>query len=607
MGETGRFPRDVMRLAALAALIAGTVITLPSVASAADPSSTLPPVLVQPAPPALSPPAAAKPLLTEARAVRRFLAAGKVRDWVGRYPKASLVTEGDFHSATADWTIGVWSGAAGEIASGRVDDRTGEVTQAWTGPQVAWAMARGQQGAFGGKEINSWPVWLAFSAAFLLGLADLRRPLSLRNLDLLALLSFSVSLWFFNHGLIFSSVPLVYPGLLYLLARSVVIGVRGGPGRASLPVWPVWLLAAATVFLAGFRISLNLSDSNVIDVGYAGVVGAQRLASAETPWGHFPVDTAKPCAAAGADGSYSWFVQANGRCESAIPTGDTYGPFAYEAYLPGYAAFGWKGKGDDLDAARFTSILFDVLAIVGLALVGRRFGGRRLAVTLAFAWAAYPFSQYVSSSNTNDAIQPVLLIFGFWLATSPPARGAFNALAGWTKFGALLIAPLWATYPDARRWRSTVLFCAGFLAATIAAFSVLLLDPNPLHAARVFYDRTFPTQIGRESPFSLWDWRQYHAGLPDLHVLQYVLEGLLVAAALVVSFLPRRKTALQLAAFTGALLLGFELVLTHWFYAYLVWFFPFFVFAVLAPSAERAPATAVEPCGRPVRELVTAG
>jgi hypothetical protein len=596
-----------MRWAALAAVLVGALGFVSSAASAADPLSTLPPMLVQPSSPTLSPPAAAKPQLTEARAVRRFLAAGKVRDWVGRYPRASLVTEGDFQPATEDWTIGVWSGAAGEIASGRVDDRTGEVTQAWTGPQVAWAMARGEPGSFGGKEINSWPVWLAFSAAFLLGLADLRRPLSLRNLDLLALLSFSVSLWFFNHGLIFSSVPLVYPGLLYLFVRSVVIGVRGGPGRASLPVWPVWLLAAATVFLAGFRISLNLSDSNVIDVGYAGVVGAQRLASAETPWGHFPVDTGKPCAPAGADGRFSWFVQANGRCESAIPTGDTYGPFAYEAYLPGYAAVGWKGKGDDLDAARFTSILFDVLAIIGLALVGRRFGGRRLAVTLAFAWAAYPFSQYVSSSNTNDAIQPVLLIFGFWLATSPPARGVFNALAGWTKFGALLIAPLWATYPDVRRWRSTVLFCAGFLAATIAVFSVLLLDPNPLHAARVFYDRTFPTQIGRESPFSLWDWRQYHAGLPDLHVLQYVLEGLLVVCALVVPFVPRRKTPLQLAAFTGALLLGFELLLTHWFYAYLVWFFPFFVFALVAPSAEHAPATAVEPRGRPVRELVTAG
>ena len=100
-----------------------------------------------------------------------------------------------------------------------------------------------------------------------------------------------------------------------------------------------------------------------------------------------------------------------------------------------------------------------------------------------------------------------------------------------------------------------------------------------------------------------FDWYGLISMAGFLGVLQYVLEGLLVASALIVPFLPRRKTPLQLAAFTGALLLGFELVLTHWFYAYLVWFFPFFVFALLAPSAERAPATAVEPHGRPVREL----
>ncbi len=87
-----------------------------------------------------------------------------------------------------------------EIAEGKVDDLTGQVTEAWTGPQVAWKMARGGGGAFGGKKINDPWVWGAFCVVFLLGLADLRRPFSVRNLDLLALLSFSISLWFFNEG-----------------------------------------------------------------------------------------------------------------------------------------------------------------------------------------------------------------------------------------------------------------------------------------------------------------------------------------------------------------------------------------------------------------------
>ena len=60
-----------------------------------------------------------------------------------------------------------------------------------------------------------------------------------------------------------------------------------------------------------------------------------------------------------------------------------------------------------------------------------------------------------------------------------------------------------------------------------------------------------------------------------------MLQVLLVAGAVLVAFVPRRKSILQLAALTAAVLIGFELVLTHWFYLYIPWFFPFVAFAVL--------------------------
>ena len=352
----------------------------------------------------------------------------------------------------------MWWGEAGQIAKGVVDDESRAVTEAWTGPQVAWTMARGYEGAFGGDELERLPIWLGFCALFLIGLADLRRLLSVRNLDLLALLSFSVSLWYFNDGDVFTSMPLVYPPLVYLLARMVWVGFRGRVGPASRPVWPVWVLAAATVFLAGFRVGLNLvaeqgeDSTRVIDVGYAGVIGAHRIANGEAPYGHMPVqENLKPCGASDTEGEIRDRIQANGRCESSNPTGDTYGPVAYLAYLPGLALFGWEGRWDELPAAHFTTIVFDMLALIGLALVGKRFGGARLAVTLPFAWAAYPFTQYTSNSNSNDAIAPVLLVFGFWLAASPAGRGAFAALSSWVKFTSLLIVPLWASYPDVLR------------------------------------------------------------------------------------------------------------------------------------------------------------
>jgi hypothetical protein len=558
--------------------------------------------------------AAQEQLLSQDEAVRRTLDHPKVADWLERYPPDPQ-TEATFDAATGNWTVKAWSGEAGQIVLATVDDATGDVTEAWTGPQVAWSMARGGDGAFGGRQINSVPVWLVFCIAFFLGLADLRRPLSMRNLDLLVLLSFSVSLYYFNRGDIFTSVPLAYPPLVYLLGRLAWMGARGRSLQPSVPVWPVWVLAGAVVFLAGFRIGLNVEDSNVIDVGYASVVGAHRIANGQAPYGNFPTgDTSlEACGAPDAEGNIDLRRQTNGRCEHAVPTGDTYGPVTYLGYLPGFLLFGWGGEwvGDPLYAAHFTAIAFDLLCMLGLALVGLRFGGLRLAATLAFAWVAYPFTQYVSSSNANDSLAPAFLIWGFWLVTSPWARGVFSALAGWTKFFSLIVAPLWLTYPDVRQLRTTApRFVAGFALATVAAFSMLLLEPDLIDTARLFFERTVESQVTRESPFSLWDWGQYHAaGIPDLAAVQLGLEGLLLVGALVVAFVPRRKSPLQLAALTGALLIGFELVLTHWFYLYIPWFFPFAAIALLAaaPAAETLPAAEEARPDRHSPELVPAG
>ncbi len=529
----------------------------------------------------LTAPPEPKARLTGDGAERIFLHVGKVASWLERYPKHPTV---ESSYAKGVWTVNVFSGRAGEIATGTIDDPTGDVTSAWTGPQVAWGMARGGSGAFGGTMINSYSVWLGFCAVFLLGLVDWRRLFSLRNLDLLMMLSFSVSLWFFNHGNVFAAMPLIYPGLVWLLLRCLWIG-RRGRGSTGSTVWPVWLMIGATVFLAGFRIGLNIEHSNVIDVGLSGVIGAERIAVGQVPYGNFPIEgTRPPCGPADSSGEIRNRIQTNGRCEAADAQGDTYGPVSYEAYLPGYLLFGWSGKWDSLPAVHATSILWDLVCLAGLWFVGRRFGGPQLAATLAFAWVAWPFSQYASNSNTNDMIQPALLVFGFYFLSSPWLRGAFGMLGALVKFAPLILLPLWSGYPDSRDNRSRLRFVGGSLVAAVAAFSILFLDGDPAHAALVFFHHTFGYQFGRSAPFSIWDWRQYRAkGLPDLHWVQNVLQAGLVVGALALYRWPRHRSPLQIAAFTAALLIGFELVLTYWIYHYLVWFFPFVAIALLMP------------------------
>ncbi|HEX4746095.1 MAG TPA: hypothetical protein VFU99_04345 [Gaiellaceae bacterium] len=459
------------------------------------------------------------------------------------------------------------------------------MTEAWTGPQVAWKMARGRDGSFGGKTLLRPWVWLAFCLVFFVGLADLRRPLAVRNLDLLALLAFSASLAFFGRGEIFRSVPLVYPVLGYLLVRGLWVGFgrRRGPLTS---VWPTWVLVAAAVFLLGFRVGLNLEHQRgVIDVGLAGVVGGSRILDGEAPYGNMPQrGDLEACGPKDAEGQVRERIQTNGRCEAAIERGDTYGPVSYLAYVPAVAVFPWSGKWDSLPAAHATSIAFDLLVLLLLGLVGSRFGGWRLAALLAFAWTAYPFTAYTLNANTNDAIMPAFLLLGFWLLTSDWARGASVALAGWTKFGALLVAPLWATYPQLEA-RRVARFAAAFVVATLAAFSILLLEPSVGNAAHTFWERTIGFQSGRDSPFSIWGWGQYHArGIPDLGFLQPVVAVLAVALALVLAVRPRRKGPLELAALTATLLVAFQLTLTHWFYLYLPWVAPFIFLWLLLPE-----------------------
>ncbi|HSL63247.1 MAG TPA: hypothetical protein VK874_01200 [Gaiellaceae bacterium] len=515
---------------------------------------------------------------SERTATRAFLQHPKVDRWLSRYSPSRITAQAEFKPNFNVWSVAVFAGDAGQMAGGKVD-LSGNVTEAWVGPEVAWPLARSAN--LGGK-INETRVWLAFCLVFLLALLDFRRPLSLRNLDVAMLLGFSVYLWYFNDGRVFASAIAAAVPMAYLIARCAWIGVTNRTARQP-KLLPIWVLVAALVFLVGFRAGLNHYASGVLDVGYAGVIGADRIASGESPYGNFPVkDTGKPCSAPSAEGDIADWIQENGRCETANALGDTYGPVTYHAYLPGLWLFGWTGKWDSLPAVHFTSILFDVVAMLGLAAVGYRYGRGRLAATLALAWAANPFTQYASSSNTNDAIMPALLIWGFWAASSPSARGVLGALAAWTKLASLLTVPLWLTYPE-RKPRPALTFAAAFAATTLLSFWTLLASGNPLHELRVFYERTFQIQADRSSPFSLWDWGDYHAaGLPDLALVQRAGQVLLVVAAIAVAFVPRRKTPLQLAALTAALLVGFQLLLTHWSGLYVAWFFPFVALAVLA-------------------------
>jgi Glycosyltransferase family 87 len=430
------------------------------------------------------------------------------------------------------------------VADVFVDGVSGEVLEAWTGPQASTFLARGEQPPVG-RSLNEWYVWFPLAALFLLPFLDPRRPLRLVHLDLVVLLAFGLSQIWFNRGQIDVSVPMVYPLLAYLLIRMLLAGFR--PRERPEPLIPyarVSWLAAGLVLLVTFRIVLNLVDSSVIDVGYASVVGADRIAHGEELYVLNDVN------------------------------GDTYGPINYLAYVPFELLFPWDGTWDFVPAAHAAAITFDLLAIVGLMLLGARLRsgreGRTLGLALGWAWAAYPFTLYALQGNTNDALVAVLIVAALLALRSPPVRGLMVGLAGAAKFAPLALAPLLATgLGDVGKRRAWPAY-AGALVGVCALAVALYLPDGGL---REFYDTTIGYQLGRDSPFSLW-------GLhPSLAWLQEALKVGALLLGVAVAFVPGRRDARQVAALGAAVLIAVQLPATHWFYFYLVWITPLVLLA----------------------------
>ncbi len=473
-----------------------------------------------------------------------------------------------------NWEVG-WFADGKEVALVIVDPRTGLVRESWTGYQVAWKMARGYSGAFGHK-LNAPYVFLPLCAIFLLGLVDWRRWRRVANLDLIALLAFGVSHLFFNRAEIGVSVPLQYLPLLYLFGRALWIGVRGR-GEGLRPVWPAaWLLVVA-LFLIGFRVGLNMTDSGVIDVGYASEVGASRIVHGEPVYDNFPED---------------------------VSQGDTYGPVNYLAYAPFERIWPWSGSWDDLPAAHGAAVFFDLATFALLILLGRRIrpgpAGNRLAATLAFAWAAYPYTAFALLANSNDTLVAMLLVATLLLLARPAARGVISALAVLAKFAPVVLAPMLATYRPAgpvapalphvlgrpRRpalWGTPatpppagVTFAIAFGLTTAVLLVWPAIDPG-LHTV---YDRTIAYQAGRDSPFSIWGQAVW------LEPLRTAILAAVAALALIFAWSPKEKQLFQVAALGAALLIGVQLTMQHWFYLYIVWFFPLLLVAMVGPNGH---------------------
>ncbi len=293
----------------------------------------------------------------------------------------------------------------------------------------------------------------------------------------------------------------------------------------------------------------------MIDVGYAGVVGADRIAHGEPIYDNFP--------------------------KEHLP-GRHLRPGQLPRLRPLRADLALVGNMErpSVRPRRRRGLRSPHLWLPVLLGIRIRPGpaGRKLAATLAFGWAAYPYTAYALESNSNDTLVALLLVATLLVLARPMARGAMTALATFTKFAPVLLAPMLMMYGANRKDASDV--CSELPHASV----LVMLVAGDRSRPHTFYERTIAYQAGRNSPFSIW------GQVPSLEPLRIALLAATAALSLLLAFRPRKKTLVQVAALGAALLIALQLAMHHWFYLYIVWFYPLLLIAMASLKGVRCPS-----------------
>jgi hypothetical protein len=392
------------------------------------------------------------------------------------------------------------------------------------------------------------------AACFVLGLVDWRRPWRVEHLDLLALAGFFPVAMLLSDDISAAGLWLAAVCLGWLFVRMLGAWFGRWPMPRLRPsVSSRWLPAAIGILLL-VRLG-SVAAGNILDVGQASSLGAWRLLHGLHLYG-----------------ALSW--QGPGGLRIYRP--DSYGPFAYYAYIPFAAVF---PPAPAIPATLLPAACFDILTLAGLSKLGRRLGGRPLGQAFMFAYLLYPFTDLSLMAETNDALIAALCVWTIVAAQRPVTRGLLIAAAALTKFVPVLLA---VQFLGVKRGRSR------YVLTLVAALAGMLAWPLITCGAPQFLNSTFGYQLiqrGGGVQFSIWTY------MPHLVTLaRPALAVALVLLALSPMLRPPVQDARQHAALAAALLIGAQLLLGYWFYNYLIWFYPLLLVAVIQPPREHRDA-----------------
>ncbi|MEA2146242.1 MAG: hypothetical protein QOG59_1829 [Solirubrobacteraceae bacterium] len=468
-----------------------------------------------------------------------------------------------FYMPGSHYEVDFWY--RGKATAGVMITPSGRVGVIYRGPLVLGLYARGN---YSPTFDNPW-VWVPFGLAFLLPILLLRGLAWLDRLDLGVVLAFGVSYTLFNTQIFEPGVWLAYPPLLYLFGRMLWRGLRARPRARELRIaLPTGVLIAGLLVLIGARIAVALAPNQIMDVGYASMIGAYKILHGQSIY--FP----------------------------SVGHPDTYGPVNYLAYAPFEALWPVKSWAGFVPGARIAVLTFDLITIGGLVQIGRRLlsgrAGLRLGLVLAWLWAACPFTVLPLIKSSNDGLVAMFMVLVLLAMASPVKRGVLLGLAAAAKFSPAILLPLIAVGPGAADRGPMRRALAAFVVAAGASVA-LFLPPGGL---KEMWQHTLGFQLSRPDIFSPW------ALHPGLAPVKDVVELAVIALAFFVAVRPRGpRSQAQVSALAAALTIGVQLPALHWFYLYIDWFMPLVLIAVLGGPVRAALAPPAVPARAPVLDI----
>ncbi len=398
--------------------------------------------------------------------------------------------------------------------------------------------------------------WLSFVLVFLF-VGNFGRILSLRNLDILLLFSLCPFL-----NIIWANRLMAYTGIFVctlLLFIRCIADVRIRPGRtaesANLSSRAALLVLA---LMCMFHVQTTY-EKGVDDSGIWAVTGAEYLQ--ET--GRLPYGTAFGWNCVYGPLMYMVHIPANWM----FPPNVTFEPDGGDAEIGFYEGFETRG-------AKTTVLAFDFLAMLGLYLFGRRYGGHAMGLQLALLFALNPYILTLGGGfglqQTSHITGIPFVVFALLFVARPVVAGLLLAVACGMLYYTVFLFPLWiGYYVRTTGWKNAVKFTAAVAVVGCVCLGLILTFtvPNAEHenmsALRAFLNDTVYQQQFKEggygtSEFSFWGQHPRFGqwGKPAAGVLY-----LLFCAAL--AFIPRRIDMSRLVAMTAAVLIGTQLVLSH--------------------------------------------